>query len=96
MTLFYQSRIKPTVLLRWAEKKATHPKPAAALDAAEEGEDTEISLVFKNTIAQELWDLEDEETKEDVRSHREAAHATKTVYNTEGEERLELVREYAK
>lgn len=96
MTLFYESRIRPTVLLRWAKDNATHPERITAQDTTREDEATKIPIAFKTTIAQELWDVEDEAIKKEVRSYRKQEPTAKTVYNTEGGERRKLVREYAK
>ena len=75
--------------------------PDAPEGLAEDGNghiftDMKIPISYKNSIAQELWDAEDEATKKEVRAYRNTESVAKTVYNTEGLERLELVREYAK
>lgn len=102
--MFYTSRIRPTVLSRWAEVKAAYPGSNDAQDLAE-GEplsengvfrDVTIPISYKNAIAQELWDAEDEGIKKQVWARRETDPGYKTVYNTDGQERLELVREYSK
>lgn len=56
--------------------------------------DPKILLCFKNQIARELYDAEEEEIKETVRSRRESEAAVKTVYNASEEVRLELVDSY--
>jgi hypothetical protein len=57
--------------------------------------DTKIPLCFKNNVAQQLYDAEEEEIKQAVRSKREADLLIKTVYTVANEEeRLELVRSY--
>lgn len=108
MTLFYDSRIRPTVLLRWAKDKATYPGSTTVPDLPEDGalaegavdghifKDMKVPISYKNSIAQELWDREDEVVKKQVRSRRESGPAFKTVYNTEGKERSKLVLEYSK
>lgn len=110
MSLFYDSRIRKTVLERWAVDKAVlGPESTVSVNIAE-GElpldsedssvlrDPKIMLSYKRMIATELWATEDEMTKEEVRSQRErdANEISKTVHNTEGEERLKLIRKYNK
>ena len=56
--------------------------------------DARILIFFKNQVAFELYHTEEEEIKEAVRSRRDAEVLAKTVYNTTGEERMELVQEY--
>ena len=74
MSMFYTSQIQPTVLSRWAEVKAAYPGSNDAQDLAE-GEplsengvfrDVTIPISYKNAIAQELWDVEDEGIKKQV------------------------------
>lgn len=107
MSLFYDTRIRKTVVERWA---ATHiPNmdfsgssaaiPESQVDPEDSSlfKDTKVPLCFKNLIAQELYDAEEEEIKAEVRSKREAGTLIKTVYNAGSEkERLEIVREYRK
>lgn len=96
MTLYYNTRIRPVVVKRWADTGLTNmdfgrsevpeelvdPKDSLLL------KDTKIPLGFKNEIALELYNAEAEEIKEVVQSKREEV---KTVYNTSEEDRLDLV-----
>jgi len=56
--------------------------------------DTKIPICFKNSVAQQLYDAEDDEIKEVVRSKREAQPLIKDVYDASEEDRVELVRDY--
>ena len=105
MVLFYESRIRPTVLARWASDKIHHLGSNIVLNIPESEilpedshllKDTKIPISYKNMIAQELWGIEDEAIKKEVLSRRQSDTVYKTVYNTDGEERLGVVREYAK
>lgn len=58
--------------------------------------DNKIPLSYKNQIAQELYDAEEEEIKQAVRSKRDAELLIQTVYSVNEEERLELVQAYQK
>ena len=104
MNLYYDSRIRKAVLDRWAEyglgatfnskgrteisEDHVDPEDSPLL------KDTAIPLDFKNSVARDLYKDEDEETKERVRAKRDEDIFSVTVYNTEGEERAELVRAY--
>ena len=105
MNLYYDTRIRPTVVKRWEEAKITimnfpgldipedqiDPKDSALL------KDNRISIAFKNEIAQELFDAEEEGIKEVVRSkYAESLLPTATVYDASEEDRLALVGEYQK
>lgn len=107
MSLYYESRIRKTILERWAKDKVPQlehvPDPSRVIPekdvSPEESaifKDIAVPISFKNMIAQELWEGEEEEIKRHVRSTRDALVSIKTVYNTEGEERLELLRQYTK
>jgi len=58
-------------------------------------EDVRVPISYKNMVASKLWEKEDEWIKQEVRLWHQT-DTTKTVYNTKGEERLELVHEYSK
>jgi len=102
MTLYYDSRIRQTVLKRWAEGRAGMEYSAEL--TIPEGEiephesciykDGKISIGFKTAVAQELYENETEAIKAEVRSKRE--ESVKTVYNTSGDERMELIHSYQK
>lgn len=108
MSLFYETRIRPIVLSRWAKDKLVYPGTTAIPDLPEdeslaEDEDSyifrdmKIPISYKNSIARELWEAEDEGTKKRVRSRRDTGEPPfRTAYNTEGKERVELVQGYAK
>ena len=104
MSMFYDDRIREVVKERWA--KANLPSidfsrshiPEDQVDSEDSSllKDTKIPLHFKNLVAQELYEAEEEDIKKSVRSKRDAAMFDATVYNTSGEERVELVRAYQK
>jgi hypothetical protein len=107
MTLYYESRIRQTILERWAKDKITQleiqsnpgleiPEDEILPEESAIFKDMMVPISFKNTIAQELWEKEEEAIKRHVRSKRDAQVTVKTVYNTEGEERSELLRQYIK
>jgi len=105
MALYYDTRIRPTVVKEWAEVNIPNMDfsgpveiPEDQVDPEESSlfKDTKIPLCFKNLVAQRLYETEEEEIKEAVRSRREADLLTKTVYNASEEDRLELVRAYQK
>ena len=105
MTLYYDSCIRKTVLERWKKERiplleANLPMeiPEDEVDPSKSAifKDMKIPISFKNEVAQSLWENEDEAIKNYVRSKRNGDVVTKTVYNTEGEERLELLRQYVK
>ena len=59
--------------------------------------DTKVPPCFNNSVAQRLYEAEEEEIKTIVRSKREEYLLIKTVYNAGSEEeRLEMVQEYHK
>lgn len=104
MSLFYDTRIRAVVQERWA--KANIPNMDFSREEVPEDEvepqdsslfkDTKIPLCFKNAVAQELFKSEQEDVKAAVRSRRDIESSGRTVHNTIGDERLELVREYQK
>ena len=106
MSLYYESRIRKTILERWAKEKVPQleielsPETVIPEDVLPEEsaifKDVTVPISFKNLIAQELWEKEEEAIKRHVRSTRDAQNSVKTVYNTEGEERLDLLRQYAR
>ena len=58
--------------------------------------DTKIPLFFKNHVAQRLYENEEEEIKEAVRSKRDADSLSRSIDSVPEEERLEFVRNYQK
>ena len=101
MALYYEDRIRETVVERWAGVGATGLNFSASEEPAEIDpedssllRDTKIPLCFKNQIAKELYDAEEEEIKELVRYRRTSEAKVNTVYNTNKRERSELVRDY--
>lgn len=106
MVLFYDDRIRKTILSRWAEDKIPQLETNITVQIPEDEvrredsavfKDMNIPISYKNAIAQQLWESEEEVIKQEVRSwQRDKEGVTKTVYNTNGEERLKLLREYIK
>jgi len=108
MSLFYDTRIRQTVIERWAVTHIPNMDfsgsstdiPEDQIDAEDSllFKDTKIPLCFKTHVSQELYEAEEEEIKAAVRSKREEGpsitHAT--VYDADEERRLELVRAYQK
>lgn len=102
MSLFYDMRIRETVKQRWSETGIQNMDfsrtelPEDEIDPEESSifKDTKIPLAYKNQIAHELYEAEDEGIKQVVRLTREAEHLMKTVHNTDGADRLELIQEY--
>ena len=101
MALYYEDRIREVVVERWAGVGATGLDFGASEEPAEIDpedsslmRDTKIPLCFKNQIAKELYDAEEEDVKELVRSRRASEATVKTVYNTNNQERIELVQDY--
>jgi len=107
MALYYDTRIRQTVVKRWAEARIPNMDFSGGLAEIPEDQvdpedssllkDTKIPLCYKNHVARELYDAEEEEIKMAVRSKRDADSSIKTVYDVaDDEERLELLREYQK
>ena len=106
MTLYYDTRIRPTVVKEWDEAKimnmnfsGSQPEmPENQVDCEDSHllKDIRIPLCFKNSVAQRLYEAEEEEIKEIVRSKREDELLVKTPHNVREDERLELVQEYQK
>ena len=102
MSLYYDTRIRPIVVKKWAEANipnmdfSREEVPEEEVDPEDSAlfKDTKVPLFFKNLIAQQLYDVEEEEIKSEVRSKRDAEILIMTVYDADEEARLELVREY--
>lgn len=102
MCLFYETRIREEVKRQWAATGISNMDfsgseiPEDQVDPGESAvfKDTKIPLCYKNLVTQELYEAEEEEIKQAVRLTREEEHLIKTVYNTGGGDRQELVREY--
>ena len=106
MVLYYDTRVRSTVLARWAkdripilESKEKETIPESDVESHESSvfKDTRIPISFKKAIAAELYKDETEEIKAEVRSKREAGPVYKNVYDvTQESERMELIDEYQK
>ena len=106
MTLYYDTRIRATVVKEWNEANlpnmefsGVYPEPPENQIDPEDShlfKDIKIPLCFKNNVAQRLYEAEEEEIKNAVRSKRGEEVLIKTVYDADSEERLELVRDYQK
>ena len=103
MKLYYDARIRTTVLARWPleriailEAKVTETIPEGEIEPHESFlfKDLRIPISFKSRIAQELFDAETEEIRAEVIAKQNEGPIVKTVYNTEGKERMLLVEEY--
>jgi len=101
MVLYYDSRIRQTVLERWAEghvgveSRVESTIPDGDIEPHESCiyRDAKIPITFKNAVAQELFENETVAIKAEVRSKREEG-TVKTVYNTRGDQRMELIHDY--
>ena len=108
MVLYYDSRIRETVLKRWEEDHAVIQESRVEVNILDNEiephesfnlKDPKIPITYKNMVAQKLYDEESEAIKVEVRRQREAWHSDltlKTVRTDDEEERLALVRQYHK
>jgi len=105
MALYYDTRIRPTVVKEWGEanlpnmdfSRSEVPEEQVEPEDSHLFKDTRIPICFKNDIARRLYEAEEEVIKAAVRSKREEDLLIKTVYNIGNEEaRMELVRKYQK
>jgi len=102
MSLYYDSRIRSVVTERWAEANLPNMDfsgveiPEEEVDPEDSAlmKDTKIPICFKNEVARELYDAEDDDIKQVIRSRREERVLVRTVYNASEEDRLELVQDY--
>ena len=96
MSLYYDSRIRPVVVEQWAQANLPNmdfscsgpeiPEEEVEPEDSALMKDPKIPLCFKNDVAQKLYDTEDEEIKEAVRSKRGADLLVRTVYNVTSKE----------
>ena len=106
MILYYDTRIRETVLKRWAEEGKPGLESTAQVNIQEneiepyesfDMKDTKVPIWFKHSVALKLYEAEPEEVKVEVRSKREAWHEDgRTVHTADNEERLNLIRDYQK
>lgn len=105
MTLYYESRIRKTVLACWAQNQIPQfklnttlviPENEIAPEESPIFKDIKIPISYKNAIAQELWEKEEEAIKNHVQSQHGVEAITSMVCNTNGEERMELLHQYIK
>ena len=104
MILYYDTRIRETVVKRWAEDRVPSLEYRVELDIPEDEvepcesynmKDQKIPITYKNAIAQELYEAESEMIKMEVRSQREAWYEGSRTVRTDDEDQREiLVREY--
>jgi hypothetical protein len=106
MSLYYDTRIRQVVVKEWNEANLPNmdfsnpdtdiPENQVDPEDSHLFKDTKIPLYFKNSVAQRLYEAEEEEIKDKVRSKREEKISIRSVYNVDEEERLGLVQEYQK
>jgi phage protein D len=108
MILYYDTRIRQTVVKRWAQDrveklesrvKVTTPDNEIESHESFDLRDPKIPVSYKHAIAQQLYKVESETIKAEVRKQREAWHSDltlKTVRTDDEDERLALVRQYHK
>ena len=102
MSLYYDLRIWSVVTKRWAEANLPNMDfsgveiPEEDVDPEDSAlmKDTKIPICFKNDVAWELYNAEDDDIKQVIRSRHEAQPLVRNVYNVSEKERLELVRDY--
>lgn len=104
MILYYDSRIRDTVVKRWAavrveclESRVEVNIPESEIEPHESYtyKDPKIPILFKAEIARELYVAESEAVKTNVRVQREAwCENSKTVHTDDEDMRQDLVREY--
>lgn len=106
MSLYYDKKIRRTAVKEWEEAKIPNMDfsgsgpgiPEDQVDSQDSYlfKDTKVPLYFKNCVTQWLYEAEEEEIKQIVRSTCEEKLLTKTAYSLCEEEWLELVEEYQK
>lgn len=104
MILYYDSRIRETVVKQWAEDRIPSMESRVEVNIPENEiephdsftmKDPKIPISYKNAIAQKLYEAESEAIKFEVRSQREAwLENGRTVHTKDEDERLALVRDY--
>lgn len=102
MKLYYDTRIRDTVVERWANSEITNMNfaesaiPEDQIDSSEAAvfKDFKIPLSFKNRIAQELYNAEEEDIKVAVRSKCQADLLVADIRHVDEEDRLELAQVY--
>ena len=104
MSLYYDTRIRKAVIKRWSKANITTidfsrseiPKDQVDPEDSALLKDMKIPIHFKNLVAQQLYDAEEEEIKQAVQSKRDADLFAMTVYRAKDEQRIELVETYQK
>jgi hypothetical protein len=105
MILYYDTRIRETVIKAWAEDRVpaleSRVEDTIPDDEIEPYEsflfkDSKIPISYKKGIAQKLFDAESDAFKAGVRVQKEAWQLGKSVRTGDEEERVELVRQYQK
>jgi len=104
MTLYYDSRIRETVVERWAKDRVPNLESALEVNIPENEiephesyslKDFKIPIAYKRTIAQELYEAESEAIKAEVRAKQEAQYGD-GVTDGDPSEQKEMVRGYQK
>ena len=107
MRLYYDARIRETVLKQWKEADLKYmeanvrlpPIPEDSIDPEDSYlfKDERIPVNFKNHVAQKLYEKEEEAIVASVQAQRKQELNKLTVYTAKSEEdRLDLVRELHK
>ncbi|KAF9782108.1 hypothetical protein BJ322DRAFT_1110992 [Thelephora terrestris] len=106
MILYYDSRIRQTVVESWAEDGVPCLESRVEVNIPESEiephdsftlKDPKIPISYKHAIARKLYDAESAAIKAEVRLQRETWHENgRTVRTTDEDERLSLVRDYQK
>ena len=106
MVLYYDNRIRKTVLRRWAEDRVVCLESRVKVNIPESQierhesftlKDPNIPVSYKFAISQILYNAESEVIKAEVRSQRESWHENgRTVRTSDEEERVSLVHDYQK
>ena len=106
MSLYYDMQIWSTVVKEWNQVNIPNmdfsgSQPEILKNQVDPEDshlfkDTKIPLFFKNSVAQQLYEAEEDEIKEKVWLKCEGNILIRTVYNLDEKEWLELVQEYQK
>ena len=105
MRLYYDTRIRDTIVKEWDAAGLKNMEVQVRSPQAEESIDPDVSYLlkdgrvpinFKNHVAQKLYETEEDEIKEAVRTKRKEDLSQLTVFSANEEDRLDLVREYHK
>ena len=106
MALFYDTRIRAIAVKRWTEAGIPNMDFSGSSPAIPEDQidpedsamlkDPQVPICYKNEVASELYEVEEDEIKEVVRAKVQADLLIKSVLTANEEDRQALVQEYHK